>query len=535
MIITDRRKVPQGARVIDYVARGGAAELLNARDRAILIEGPRNTGKSRAVWTKVHMLCVKYPGLRVLVVRATRASMSETVLVTYERDVRGNYRPPEWGEAGRENRKHYDYPNKSRIVVRGLDSPDDFRSAEYDLVVVFEATQITENAYGLLLPCIGRSKNNVLPYPQIILDTNPSFESHWINQLAAKGGLRRILSRHEDNPVCDENYLAMLRSLPEPQRSIYYEGKWVSEVIGYGVFDGRGIGWLRDRAKALAAGLKRPPIVGQLFAGQKGRERAVVDLQVPDLIEQPITLGTTTEPRGTVTVYEQPNPEASYCIGADFAYGLQGGGDLRPRDLDTAVVWDNSARPRRQVAIAKGHWGSLFDRVLYSLALYYGQAFIVGERQVGLLALQRLWRDYKYPYLYYERAEDQRRRPVTEKLGHPKTYADVVLERFRVAVTDHEIEMYSTDIIDEMTRMQYVNPTEIRQQVIRPDEDLKVELLGGGSPDQVMGGMYGFWGCLERKHFDMPAKRFEFGTLGHDLGHNPPPEPDARTWNHRKR
>lgn len=77
---------------------------------------------------------------------------------------------------------------------------------------------------------------------QMVAECNPSMiegAQHWLmkrweaGEGIAKGGERtmpmaRIISSHGDNPSIDADYLDGLRSLPEPYRSIYYEGKWVT-------------------------------------------------------------------------------------------------------------------------------------------------------------------------------------------------------------------------------------------------------------------------------------------------------------------
>src|SRR5690606_33069958 len=89
--------------------------------------------------------------------------------------------------------------------------------------------------------------------------------------------------------------------------------------------------------------------------------------------------------RGRVTIFEQPDlTRTRYIIGHDSAYGLEG------KDFDYAVVLDRNTG--RQVAEAQGRWGDVqWAMVLYALYHYYGQAFLVGERQVGLITMRRLY------------------------------------------------------------------------------------------------------------------------------------------------
>jgi hypothetical protein len=66
---------------------------------------------------------------------------------------------------------------------------------------------------------------------QRIAECNPSIvegEQHWLYRRWHAGHMVRLLASHADNPRADAAYLAELRALPEPFRSVYYEGKWVS-------------------------------------------------------------------------------------------------------------------------------------------------------------------------------------------------------------------------------------------------------------------------------------------------------------------
>lgn len=109
---------------IDYEPKGAALELLDCQAPEVLIEGPAGTGKSRAAMEKLNYLCETVPGIRCLVCRGTRTSLTESVLVTYETKVLWPGHPAISGDASRANRHSYDYPNGSTIVTGGLDKPE---------------------------------------------------------------------------------------------------------------------------------------------------------------------------------------------------------------------------------------------------------------------------------------------------------------------------------------------------------------------------------------------------------------------------
>lgn len=210
----------------DYEPQGAAADLFHARDPEVLLEGPAGTGKTRALLEYVNWLCETYAGIRVLVFRKTRTSMSESVLVTYEEKVLWDGHPAKTGDAHRNNRQHYRYPNGSHVVVGGMDNSDRIMSTEYDVAACFEATEVSLEDWEKVM---SRLRNNVLPWQQGICDCNPGSQFHWLNQRANAGLMCRLLSRHSDNPSLTQAYLDRLDRLTGARHERLFRGLWVSE------------------------------------------------------------------------------------------------------------------------------------------------------------------------------------------------------------------------------------------------------------------------------------------------------------------
>lgn len=208
-----------------YTAHGGAAAMWRCRDLEVLIEGPAGTGKTRAILEKAHFCLMKYPGARILATRKTRASMTESVLVTYEEKVLPANSPIKAGQK-RSHRQSYDYPNGSSLVVGGMDNAERIMSTEFDMVIGFEWTEATEDDHEKLLT---RLRNGVMPYQQLIADCNPSFPKHWLNQRALADKMTRILSRHIDNPTVTQSYLATLDALSGARKLRLRDGKWAAQ------------------------------------------------------------------------------------------------------------------------------------------------------------------------------------------------------------------------------------------------------------------------------------------------------------------
>lgn len=219
-----------------YEPRGGALEMMRARDKIVCYEGPAGTGKTTAVLTKAFIYASKYAGARIVLLRNERASMTQSVLVSWERDVVPEGHPCLRGPK-KSHRQEYEFPNGSVVCVGGLDNSDRIMSTEWGFAGVFEATEVSEYDYSQL---VSRMRHYAAPYVQVVLDLNPGHPEHWINKAAKRGEMRRITSRHQDNPVfwdrdsqswtrIGEEYIeGTLKSLRGHARARLLEGRWAA-------------------------------------------------------------------------------------------------------------------------------------------------------------------------------------------------------------------------------------------------------------------------------------------------------------------
>jgi len=230
---------------------GAAAALFESQHPEVLIAGPAGTGKTFAVLCLAHLEALRYPGARIVLARQTRASLTQSVLKTYEQDVLMH---PAWarigheilaGGAHRRARMSYEYPNGSEVFPLSLENVDRTFSMEADMVCVFEVKEVSFESYQLLARCL---RNHRTPIQRRICDTNPGHDLLWMaprmgyfpagRRNAREPGRRlHLLSKHKDNPRIEQSYIEELKALPPGAiRDRMWRGWWVAEEGR--IFDG---------------------------------------------------------------------------------------------------------------------------------------------------------------------------------------------------------------------------------------------------------------------------------------------------------
>jgi len=217
---------------------GGNALAYNSREPEVLLSGPAGTGKSLAWLVKIYTLADYHPGARILIVRKTRESLTESILVTWERDVLGPDHPVlTKSPTLRRVRQSYRFRNRSEVVVGGMDKPDKVLSSEWDLIYVPEATDLDVVDWETLS---GRLRAGVVPFTQMAADCNPGSPYSWLYKRQMSGALKMYTSSHRDNPRFFDRqkqdwtadgraYMDRLeRSLTGSRRTRFLEGKWAA-------------------------------------------------------------------------------------------------------------------------------------------------------------------------------------------------------------------------------------------------------------------------------------------------------------------
>lgn len=234
--------------MLEIELRGGAAKAWADRGDEVLLSGPAGTGKSVGLLFKLHQLALKYPGMHGLIVRQTQVSMTSTALVTWREHIVNEALDLGvlhfYGGSASEP-PQYRYANGSKIMLGGMDKPTKIMSSEYDVVYVQEAIELSITAWEAITT---RLRHGVMPYQQIIADTNPDTPTHWLKKRAESGTTRMHESRHEDNPMLfdaagrlsdrGKAYISKLDALTGPRFLRLRRGLWVAaEGVIYDEWD----------------------------------------------------------------------------------------------------------------------------------------------------------------------------------------------------------------------------------------------------------------------------------------------------------
>ncbi len=326
-----------------FSLRGGALQVLRDRSDEVLIAGPAGTGKSFACLLKVHLMCLKNPGMRALVVRKTHRSLSSTGLVTLREHV-----APEairtglmrWYGGSGEKPAQYQYQNGSVIVVGGMDNADKVMSAEYDVAYVQEATELTRDDWEKIT---SRLRNGKVSFQQIIADCNPQQPTHWLKKRCDEGRTQMIYGKHQDNPrlYTDDNvvtdvgkaYLSKLDGLSGVRKLRLRDGKWAAaEGVIYGGWDPqvhidnrKSLPWHWRRIWSVDFGFVHPFVWQQWAIDEDGRmylereiyrsKRLVEDhcRDILRLMTESLPIGSAPKGRPAGADWNYPRPSVIVC------------------------------------------------------------------------------------------------------------------------------------------------------------------------------------------------------------------------------
>lgn len=280
--------------------------------------GARGGGKSWALRRKLVGLCLKYPGIRCLLVRRSFAELKSNHVEPLLREYKDLL-------SYRDSDKAILFPNGSRICLGYCASMRDtlrYQGQEYDIIAIDEATQLSESQFGIFKACL----RGVDDYPKrIYLTCNPGGIGHsWVKRLfidreyragERPDDYRFIPAKVYDNPVLlakDPDYVERLESLPERLRKAWLEGRW-------DVFEGQFFPEFSEEYHVIAPGEIPAPLsyfvamdygLDLLAALLLGVDRAGNLFVVGELCKKDLTLSQAAE------------AVATFCRGYDVLYAV---------------------------------------------------------------------------------------------------------------------------------------------------------------------------------------------------------------------
>jgi hypothetical protein len=233
----------------DAVELRGASQAIQSNPhREVILSGPARSSKTFGILYKFHHACEQTPGLRCLFIRATRESMTDSVLATFEKDVVPPLHHILLTGGQRHSRHSYRYLNGSEIVCMGFrqsgkDQTEKIMSTEWDLIYVNETPELIESQWEKLTSRLSRF---TLGYAQLVGDMNPPPASHWTWKRERDSKLEILASQLIDNPrwwqdgawtAEGQQVYDTLNALSGPLRDRLFLGKPASyEGLVYGNF-----------------------------------------------------------------------------------------------------------------------------------------------------------------------------------------------------------------------------------------------------------------------------------------------------------
>ena len=195
--------------------------------------GARGGGKSFAMRRKMVLLAMRYPRLRLLLLRRTLQELRENHLLPLQSDLYG------YAEYKKEERSFL-FPNGARLTLGYCDSDGDllqYQGTEYDVIGFEEATHFKEEWMVFISTSLRTTKKGFLP--RIYYTCNPGGVGHaYIKRLFIDRRFREgedpadycfIPATVYDNRVlmeADPDYVKRLKALPEHKRRAHLDGDW---------------------------------------------------------------------------------------------------------------------------------------------------------------------------------------------------------------------------------------------------------------------------------------------------------------------
>ncbi len=217
---------------IEGIPTARQKEFFASRSRFTAYGGARGGGKSWALRRKLVAMCLRYSGLRCLLIRRTMPELKANHVIPLLREYSGLL-------SYSESERAILFGNSSRIDLGYCAADKDalrYQGQEYDVIAIDEATQLSEFRFSVLKACLRGSRD----FPRrMYLTCNPGGIGHsWVKRIFIDRDFRSgetpgeysfIPAMVYDNPTllsADPEYVTSLESLPPRLRDAWLYGRW---------------------------------------------------------------------------------------------------------------------------------------------------------------------------------------------------------------------------------------------------------------------------------------------------------------------
>ena len=147
-------------------------EFFRAEAANVAYGGARGGGKSWAMRRKLVMLAMRYPGLKLLLLRRTLPELRANHILPLQRELEGY---AAWSSTERAFR----FPNGSRLVMGYCDNDSDcaqYQGQEYEVIGFEEATNFEPDWLTFIATCLRTTRTDFVP--RIYYTCNPGGPGH---------------------------------------------------------------------------------------------------------------------------------------------------------------------------------------------------------------------------------------------------------------------------------------------------------------------------------------------------------------------
>ncbi len=208
-------------------------KFFEATQKYICYGGARGGGKSWAMRRKFVMLAMRYPGLKILLLRRTLPELRNNHILILQSELYG------YAKYNQQERA-FVFPNGSRLNLGYCDNEGDmlqYQGQEYDVIGFEEATNFHPDWITFISTCLRTTRTDF--DTRIYYTANPGGAGH---EFIKRRFIDRKFKENEnpedyvfipatvyDNKVlmeADPDYIKMLEALPPHKRRAHLEGDW---------------------------------------------------------------------------------------------------------------------------------------------------------------------------------------------------------------------------------------------------------------------------------------------------------------------